>query len=195
MKARALWLLFGIPLFLLTVSFLIIRLRFPMLWPRPVVVHEDGERTLLGTIFFFEHARGELPEDLVPAAATAGPMPVFGPLASYPLYPGDQARETFTHALVTVPLAAGLLLLPNPRPQPNSAPECSSCRDTIRIAFLCAVMTACQLWGAVATGAGQHAQTRDLLVCAHFFEHTLNYIVVPLHALWYFPLAGREVAS
>jgi hypothetical protein len=38
------------------------------------VVHEDGRRTLLDTIFYFDHAAGELPLDLLLSAAVAGAM-------------------------------------------------------------------------------------------------------------------------
>src|SRR5260370_32676787 len=83
MKVRELRLLFGLPLFLLTASFLIICVQFSTLWPWSVVVHEDGERTLLGAIFYFEHALGELPQELILAAATTGAALVFfRPLAS-----------------------------------------------------------------------------------------------------------------
>ena len=307
MRRSEIRLLFGFPFVLLTASFVIVCVRFSTLWPWPLVVHEDGERTLSGTIFYFEHALGELPLELILAAAAAGaallffrahgspllrvlagiaalsadliifagawasvgfssaltwllqyhtrkdaPL-VFGSHWRYhllsqaalllwaalllrmlvmwrfalaprgsrklwisswaafaagclvfgvtaetfrdPLHLGHQARETFTHALVTVPLAAGLLLLFEDGPQVERAPRRSLLPGTLWIASMCAVLVAYQAWGAAATGASGHAQTRDLtsVVCVHFFEHTLSYLVVPLHALWFFLLGGREV--
>jgi hypothetical protein len=41
-------------------------------WPWFEVVHESGDRTLLGTVFFFEHTARELPLDLILGAAVGG---------------------------------------------------------------------------------------------------------------------------
>ena len=62
------WLFFGLPLGALSISLAVIAVRFPLSAP----VHEDGERTLTRTILFFEHALGELPLDVLLAAAAAG---------------------------------------------------------------------------------------------------------------------------
>ena len=48
-------------------------------WPWHEVVHEDGTRTLLDTIFYFEHATRELLPDLVVALAAAGAVRFFLP--------------------------------------------------------------------------------------------------------------------
>lgn len=48
-------------------------------WPWHSVVHEDGVRTLLGTIFYFEHATRELLPDLALALAAAGAVRHFYP--------------------------------------------------------------------------------------------------------------------
>lgn len=48
-------------------------------WPWNSIVHEDGVRTLLGTVFFFEHATRELVPDLVLALAVAGAVRHFFP--------------------------------------------------------------------------------------------------------------------
>lgn len=40
-------------------------------WPWQELVHEAGDRTLLGTVFYFEHAARELPLDLVLGVAVA----------------------------------------------------------------------------------------------------------------------------
>lgn len=55
-------------------------------WPWASVVHEDGRRTLLETVFYVEHALRELPLDLILSAAIAGAVrgavPTVGPEAS-----------------------------------------------------------------------------------------------------------------
>jgi hypothetical protein len=48
-------------------------------WPWTHIVHEDGVRTLLGTIFYFEHATRELLLDLVLAVGVAGAVRYFFP--------------------------------------------------------------------------------------------------------------------
>lgn len=48
-------------------------------WPWNRVVHEDGVRTLLQTVFFFEHATRELLPDLLLALAVAGAVRHFFP--------------------------------------------------------------------------------------------------------------------
>ena len=51
-------------------------------WPWTRVVHEDGVHTLLGTLFYFEHATRELVPDLVLALGVAGAVRYFFPAAS-----------------------------------------------------------------------------------------------------------------
>ncbi len=63
-----------LPLFVLSAAFLILCVHHGTAWPWNVVVHEDGRRTLLDTIFYFEHALAELPLDLLLSAAVAGAM-------------------------------------------------------------------------------------------------------------------------
>jgi hypothetical protein len=48
-------------------------------WPWQAVVHEDGSRTLLDTVLYFEHAARELLPDLVVAMAAAGAVRGFFP--------------------------------------------------------------------------------------------------------------------
>lgn len=314
MNRREQSLLFGIPLFVLAASFAVFCVRHGTAWPWGVIAHEDGVRTLLGAIFFFEHALGELPEEMVLAIACAGaalqffkaaPSPslvrwrraagtlaisfdlfiLIGALATAgwagsgswllqyhtrpgvalefgshwryhllsqmtlmlwaalliravvvsrhfagtvgpsrlwswswivlaictavfginaapfrdPRYLGHQARETFTHALVTIPLAVGVCLTMTPTPAAlERRPGASFWRAAALIALACGILAAYQLLGVLLTGSQQHAQTRDLtrLVCGHFFEHTFSYLVVPAHAAWFFLMAsGRKAAS
>src|SRR5260221_7798739 len=76
------WLLIGAPLLTLAVAFLAICVHFHTAWPWNVVVHEDGRRTLLETIFYFQHALGELPLEALLAAAVAGALLRFRPPAA-----------------------------------------------------------------------------------------------------------------
>jgi hypothetical protein len=70
--------LFGyLPIGTLVVSYAVICSHTGTAWPWTEVVHEDGRRTLLQTVFFFEHATRELPLDFLLGAAVAGAMLVF----------------------------------------------------------------------------------------------------------------------
>ena len=53
-------------------SFLAIVIYTANPWPWFEVVHESGDRSLVATIFFFEHAARELPLDMILGAAVAG---------------------------------------------------------------------------------------------------------------------------
>jgi hypothetical protein len=73
-------LLFHLPAFVLVVAFVGVCVQAGTLWPWNSVVHEDGHRTLLETIFYFEHATRELVLDAVLAMAAAGAVRYFHPL-------------------------------------------------------------------------------------------------------------------
>ncbi len=62
----------GVPAVILLVCFAILCFRTQSLVPWPRVVHEDGKRTLLHTVFYFEHATRELPLDLLLGLASGG---------------------------------------------------------------------------------------------------------------------------
>ena len=64
--------LIGAPVLTLAVAFVTICVRFQTVWPSNVIVHEDGRRTLLQTVFYFQHALGEAPLEALLAAAVAG---------------------------------------------------------------------------------------------------------------------------
>jgi hypothetical protein len=55
----------GLPALVLLVSYGAIAIHTGNLWPWLEVVHESGNRTLLGTVLYFEHAARELPLDIV----------------------------------------------------------------------------------------------------------------------------------
>ncbi|MCL6567049.1 MAG: hypothetical protein K6U09_11590 [Acidobacteriia bacterium] len=266
-------------------------------WPWQRGVHEDGQRTLLNTVFYFEHALRELPLDAMLAWAVAAAAAYFYPqirldtsarsawlrlsavvsalllagivagtwvtaganavaqnlaqmptrpgaalawgahwryhilerlallLASFALlgllangrqrssrkalalylgslagfvlltfsfgltrepfadsrYLGHQARELFTHGLVTFPLAVGACLT-----LARGVPASSAGRRTGTMRSIWLACTATGLLGtyvslgALLTGASQQTQTHELhrLVAAHVFEHTLGYVLV-----------------
>ena len=59
----------GLALAVLVVAFVAIAGHTGNPWPWFEIVHENGDRTLAGTVFFFEHTARELPLDLILGAA------------------------------------------------------------------------------------------------------------------------------
>lgn len=96
-------------------------------------------------------------------------------------YLGHQARELFTHGLITLPLAVGACLILT-----ENIPASSAGRRTGRMRSVWLACAASGLlgayvsFGALLTGASQQAQTHELhrLVAAHVFEHALSYVLV-----------------
>ena len=76
----------------LLVAFVMICVRTGSLWPWTRVVHEDGQRTLLLTIFYFEHATRELPLDVLLGIAIGGCACFACPCAAHG--PPGRARHT-----------------------------------------------------------------------------------------------------
>jgi len=73
------------------------------LWPWTSVVHEDGMRTLLGTIFYFEHAARELPLDVLLGMAVAGGMLRRHPPVAEPgMHMAEQQRWARRYLLLTI---------------------------------------------------------------------------------------------
>jgi hypothetical protein len=249
------------------------------------VVHEDGRRTLLETIFYFDHAAGELPLDLLLSAAVAGAMLcAFPALAARPLgklaavclildaiviagaktpvsyllqfhtrddepmvygshwhyhflsqaalmllplvlvtikynrvlvtawavfaaltvvfgissdsfvdprYLGHQARELFTHSLVTIPLAIAWIV---GRPILAAAGLGAGFKLNWKPAIAFLAISIYLAAGVLLTGALHQAQSPDwtAVICAHFFEHTFSYLIVPTHALLFYWLGARQ---
>jgi len=60
------------PLAVLLAAYLAICIRYRSFWPWSLRVHEDGRHSLWGTVFYFEHAAGELPLDWLLALSVAG---------------------------------------------------------------------------------------------------------------------------
>jgi len=62
----------GFPVLVLLVSYGAIAVHTGNVWPWLEVVHESGNRTLIGTVLYFEHAARELPLDLLLGTAVGG---------------------------------------------------------------------------------------------------------------------------
>ncbi len=119
-----------------------------------------------------------------------------------PLYLGHQARELFTHALVTFPVgwAACLLLLPK---VPMAAPAHSlswpkSASKLVIVAIIAGILGltigSYVCLAALRSDSVSYGQTTDLamLIFPHFFEHSFTYLVVPfVAALVYEIIASR----
>jgi hypothetical protein len=61
----------GVPLAILLLSYIGICLEVGSLWPGAALIHESGRRTLIETIFWFEHGVREIPIDLLLGLAIA----------------------------------------------------------------------------------------------------------------------------
>lgn len=118
-------------------------------------------------------------------------VPNLDPLMD-PQYLGHQARELFTHTLVTIPLtvaALGSVAFPTVTPPPGRFTWAMH-----RLGYTAAAVSfaGCLylMIGVVLTDAASRAQSASLAstVGAHFFEHTFSYMVVPLLALVAYPL-------
>lgn len=300
-------LFFYFPLTIIAAAFVAICVHFRSAWPWLVVIHEDGRRTFLDTVLYYEHALGELPLDLLLSAAVAGwvlwlcgppvaksgalwnigaiaialdatifvgasihvgahnailyllqyhtrdsePM-IFGShwqyhllsqvaLMSLPVFVtiacsrarfrfvcqnhdrkgesslllsawalfailtmifgvssasftdarflGHQARELFTHALVTVPLAIGCCLA-MPRTESNSKPGIWPIAAMVVFILLALYLG----FGIVLTRSPRLAQSNDWIkvICGHFFEHTISYLVVTVHSVFFYLLGARR---
>lgn len=89
------------PCALLAISFAVVCAHWGTLAPWNLAVHEDGERTLLNTIFFFEHATREMPGDLLLAMA-AGAAVYFALPQPKDARPRFDGRDRFTTAVAVV---------------------------------------------------------------------------------------------
>ncbi len=76
-------------------------------WPWQGVVHEDGQRTLLRTMFYVEHALRELPLDVLLAWAVAAAAAHFFPQSC--LGPHERSRLLRCSTAVLVLLLVGMV--------------------------------------------------------------------------------------
>jgi hypothetical protein len=109
------------------------------------------------------------------------------------LYLGHQARELLTSALVTVPLALAACLPLADRTQLRPGRPLLS----YAAAAFCLAVGLYLFIGVRATGAASLAQSADLVrvLCGHFFEHSLGYLVVPSHAAALYVLWSRSTLA
>lgn len=121
-----------------------------------------------------------------------------------PQYLGHQARELFTHALVTVPAGwGGCLLLAQPRTgrtetsrmEPERASPSAVVAATLVAGTLGILLGGYVCVAALRADAVSHGQTPDLamLIFPHFFEHSFTYLVVPTVARLAYEVAARRV--
>jgi len=292
-------LFFYFPLTIVAFAFVAICVRVRTAWPWHEVIHEDGRRTFLDTVLYFEHALGELPLELLLSAALAGwvlwlcgpsaakagalwnigaiaialdaaifagasirigghtailyllqyhtrdtePM-IFGSHWQYHLlsqaalmslpafmaiacsrarfspyllsawglfailtiifgvsnapftdarFLGHQARELFTHALVTVPLAIGCCLA-MPRTEPTTEPRSKPGIWPIAAMGVFILVALYLGFGILLTRSQRLAQSNDWIrvICGHFFEHTIGYLVVTVHSVFFYMLGARR---
>ena len=145
----------------------------------------------------FQRPIANRPSILISAFASFAILTIIFGLSSAPFtdarFLGHQARELFTHALITVPLAIGCCLL-MPRAEP--ATESTSTRRIWPIAAIvaCILLAAYLGVGVVLTRSQRLAQTNDWikLICGHFFEHTISYLVVTVHSVVFYLLGARR---
>ena len=104
---------------------------------------------------------------------------------------GHQARELITHALVTVPLAIGCCLL---LPRKETTTESKRTIWPIAAIFACILLAAYLGAGVVLTRSQRLAQSNDWIkvICGHFFEHTISYLVVTVHSVFFYLLGARR---
>ena len=98
-------LLFYLPALVLAVAFVAVCFQAGTAWPWASIVHEDGQHSFLGTIFYFEHATRELLLDAVLALAIAGAVRCFYP----PAAEADLGRLRLAFGLATL-ASLGLIL-------------------------------------------------------------------------------------
>lgn len=97
----------------LLAAFVLICVRTGSAWPWNLVVHEDGRRTLVLTILYFEHASRELPLDVLLGVAIGGSVFWAFPAREGPLDwrgAGRAATLAWTTAIVMAVIVAGTTL-------------------------------------------------------------------------------------
>jgi hypothetical protein len=87
---------------MLVVSYTGIAAATGSIWPWLEVVHESGDRTLLGTIFYFEHAARELPLDILLGVAIAGGVLFAFPVAASAAPTTARRRRVLARATAVV---------------------------------------------------------------------------------------------
>jgi len=117
-----------------------------------------------------------------------------------PVFLGHQARELFTHVLVTVPAAWGFCLLLSRNVEITSLEEglrSYSWPMTASAGVIGALLGVYVCAGALMTDAASYGQTSDvtMLVFPHFFEHSFTYAVVLSVAALVYELVGSTTTA
>ncbi|MEO6718276.1 MAG: hypothetical protein ABIM50_13645 [Novosphingobium sp.] len=100
-------------------------------------------------------------------------------------YLGHEAREIFTHGLITLPLSLGVILLRCPQrvvwaAWPARVPI--GALALVALSLSCFVFVLLAALGAGSASAGQ-SDSMVTLLAPHFFEHGFTYLVAPLTAV------------
>ena len=100
-----------------------------------------------------------------------------------PVFLGHQAREAFTHSLVTLPLAWWFCLVMNSNEEKTGIGTVSL-RWPMTAGILGIFIAVYLLLGGLLGSAASLGQTDSLvlLISPHFFEHFFSYLLVPLIA-------------
>ena len=135
---------------------------------------------------------------------TSGRQDLLQPFIN-PVYLGHQAREIFTHVLMTLPVSWGVCLLlagraaDRPRAPRTLWPTKVAPFHiwTIGAGFVGAGIALYTVIGAMLNDAGSLGQTSDILmlIFPHFFEHSFTYLVVPAVALLTYQIAGNAAVA
>jgi len=127
---------------------------------------------------------------------SAGLRSLLAPLRD-PVYIGHQAREIFTHLLVTIPAAWGLCLLFARRAEDSNIPERSAPHwwtlFAVATGVVGALLGVAVCLASLMVDAASHGQSADLaiLLFPHFFEHGFGYLVVPVTAALVYELGNN----
>ena len=111
-----------------------------------------------------------------------------------PVFLGHQAREAFTHALVTVPMAFAACLLLGREHWRTARPGTVQVAVAWAIGAVGAAFGVFLVAGALATSAASQGQSDSLavLIFPHFFEHTFSYVVATFAACLVFEAVPPE---
>jgi hypothetical protein len=162
---RIRWLCFAVPVVVLAAAYAGIAAATGTAWPWLRIVHEDGQRTLFETVFYFEHALRELPLDLLLAWAAAGAAAYFFPQSHST--PAAHRKSLWYFTAVAVLIVAGMVVgtwwtggtaallgnLAQMQTRPGAAPEWGAHWRYHLLERLALLLAAFTLFGTMAAGA------------------------------------------
>ncbi len=157
---------FAIPAGVLVAAYVGIAAATETAWPWLRVVHEDGRRSLLETVVYFEHALRELPLDLLLAWAIAGAAVYFFPQTALSANANQSSVRWFVAAAVL--LAASIVVgtwhaaggeavvnnLVQMHTRPGAALEWGTHWRYHLLSRLALLLAAFALFGTIAAGSG-----------------------------------------